>query len=189
MMHLARRIVWSGHGPDDRVVVFRVTEDGTYANADDEPVSLEGIAEVRVPHPLRWPDGSLETWRTLFHDYELIQPYPQLGRSTPIVLDADLGTDVVKRRKGTNDVWDERRRLEARGYHPLGAQHSQWLEKSFDDGLKVRVHARARWEQGKYNGTDFDLALLRGEGPTPWRDAKSVLLTVLDELGIFEATT
>ncbi|MCQ0014009.1 DUF4132 domain-containing protein [Actinomadura madurae] len=73
MWHLARRLVWlSG----DRA--FRIAEDRTFADLDDDAVELPEAATVQIAHPLRLGD-SLGAWSELFADYEILQPFPQLG--------------------------------------------------------------------------------------------------------------
>ncbi|MFI5841376.1 DUF4132 domain-containing protein [Catenuloplanes sp. NPDC051500] len=73
---VARRLLWSADG-----VTFRIAEDGTFADAADARVKPPAGA-VTVPHPLRLAHGELSAWAELFADYELLQPFPQLGRDT-----------------------------------------------------------------------------------------------------------
>jgi hypothetical protein len=76
--HLVRRLVWlasDGRG----TIAFRVAEDGTFADVDDDAVTLADPAEVRVAHPVDL-EGSLAAWSEVFADYEILQPFPQLGR-------------------------------------------------------------------------------------------------------------
>ncbi|MUN40578.1 DUF4132 domain-containing protein [Actinomadura litoris] len=71
MWHIARRLVWrSGE------VEFRVAEDRSLADVRDDAVEIS--APVELPHPLRLtaPDA----WAEVFADYEILQPFPQLGR-------------------------------------------------------------------------------------------------------------
>jgi hypothetical protein len=80
--HIVRRLVWlacEGEGDGARTTAFRVAEDGTFADVDDDAVTLPESADVRVAHPLDL-DGSLATWSQVFADYEILQPFPQLGR-------------------------------------------------------------------------------------------------------------
>ncbi|MCA9609595.1 MAG: DUF4132 domain-containing protein, partial [Myxococcales bacterium] len=72
--HVARGLVWiDGNG-----VAFRPTDDGAFADASDEAVTPSG--PVRIAHPLELAER--ETWAALFTDYELLQPFEQLGRAT-----------------------------------------------------------------------------------------------------------
>lgn len=77
---LARRLVWATFDATGAVTgSFRVDTDGSYADADDEPFELPDDALVGVAHPLHLAD-SLDRWRGVFTDYELLQPFDQLDR-------------------------------------------------------------------------------------------------------------
>ncbi|MDP9792992.1 hypothetical protein J2S43_001504 [Catenuloplanes nepalensis] len=78
--HLARRLVWGVY--DDAGVLtgaLRVAEDDTLADAHDEPVTLADDARVGVAHPVHLGDLA-GVFGELFADYEILQPFPQLGR-------------------------------------------------------------------------------------------------------------
>ncbi|QFG23949.1 DUF4132 domain-containing protein [Actinomadura sp. WMMB 499] len=74
LRHIVRRLVWSA-GPD----AFRVTEDGTYADATDDAFVPSPDAAITLPHPLLLKDR--DAWTEVFADYEILQPFPQLGRT------------------------------------------------------------------------------------------------------------
>ncbi|APU13623.1 MULTISPECIES: DUF4132 domain-containing protein [Actinoalloteichus] len=75
LQHLVRRLVWIAEdGPS-----FRVAEDGTLADVHDDVFELPADAQVLVAHPLSLADD-VATWSGVFADYELLQPFPQLGR-------------------------------------------------------------------------------------------------------------
>ncbi|MBT8228004.1 MAG: DUF4132 domain-containing protein [Dactylosporangium sp.] len=80
LWHLARRLLWGVPAPDGRLrTAFRVAEDRSLADADDEAFMLDPAASVGIVHPVELGDG-LAGWAELFADYEIIQPFPQLGR-------------------------------------------------------------------------------------------------------------
>ncbi|MFI6868905.1 DUF4132 domain-containing protein [Nocardia sp. NPDC050406] len=77
---LARRLVWAVFDQAGAVTgSFRIDSDGTFADAEDEPFELAEEALVGVAHPLHLM-GALDTWRGVFADYELLQPFEQLER-------------------------------------------------------------------------------------------------------------
>ncbi|MFI5911944.1 DUF4132 domain-containing protein [Dactylosporangium sp. NPDC051541] len=85
LWHIVRRLVWAA-GPG----AFRVAEDRTLADADDKPVTIAGDAIVRVAHPVLLGDA-LPVWSAVFADYEILQPFAQLGRETfTLTGEADL---------------------------------------------------------------------------------------------------
>lgn len=76
--HLVRRLVWLAEA-DGEVTSFRVAEDRTYADVEDEAVKFGDDASITLAHPLHL-EGDLAAWSELFADYEIVQPFPQLGR-------------------------------------------------------------------------------------------------------------
>jgi predicted DNA-binding WGR domain protein len=79
--HLAQRIVWSGYDAAGKsLATFRVTEDRTYADPQDETFQLTGIDRIGIIHPLNLSSELLATWGELMSDYEIIPPFSQLGR-------------------------------------------------------------------------------------------------------------
>lgn len=81
-----RLLIWE-HSPTHRT--FRIAEDGTLADAHDQPIELPAGAEVRLVHPLRLPAAELTAWQQILADYLLVQPFPQLGREA-LVCDVGL---------------------------------------------------------------------------------------------------
>jgi hypothetical protein len=74
MWHLSSRLVWQAGD-----AAFRLAEDRTLADAEDEPFELPEDAQVRLAHPLTLGDEA-EAWATVFSDYEILQPFDQLAR-------------------------------------------------------------------------------------------------------------
>lgn len=60
---------------------FRVAEDGTLADEEDRLLRLEADASVVIPHPLDVPAARLARWAERLAEYELVQPFEQLGRA------------------------------------------------------------------------------------------------------------
>ncbi|MFG3341282.1 DUF4132 domain-containing protein [Glycomyces sp. NPDC048151] len=79
MGHLARRMVWLASA-DGEPVAFRVAEDRTYSDVEDDTVELPADASVRLAHPLHFDEAAIAAWSGLFADYEILQPFPQLDR-------------------------------------------------------------------------------------------------------------
>jgi Domain of unknown function (DUF4132) len=82
LWHLTRRLVWAtfdeAGAPSGS---FRVAEDRTLADADDTEITLADDTRVGVAHPLHLEER-VGAWSELFADYEILQPFPQLGRDT-----------------------------------------------------------------------------------------------------------
>ena len=79
MRLLGRRLVW---GEDDGAgalrATFRIAEDGTFADVADERF-VPGAGAISLVHPVNL-GPELARWAEICHDYEIIQPFPQVGR-------------------------------------------------------------------------------------------------------------
>jgi hypothetical protein len=97
--HLARRLVWGVVGDDPRRPdpTFRVAEDGTLADIDDEELELAEDAKIVVVHPATLSDHVRRRWGELLSDYELLQPFPQLERPLATVSAAEAKATSVDR--------------------------------------------------------------------------------------------
>lgn len=144
--HLAQRLVW-GLYPDAGPMTapsmtFRVTEDLSLTDASDDPAGLDvsdGAAGlVGLVHPLQAP-AALDAWGTLFGDYEIAQPFPQLGRETYALTEAEKALSEIRRFDGVRVESARLRGMAARGW-PLGSPQDgggiSWLERplTFRDG-------------------------------------------------------
>lgn len=121
LRHLVRRLVWgvyampletSGAGEDEErrvasyggslLACFRVAEDGETTTAADDPFDLpegEQIA-IGLPHALELPADQAADFGQLLADYELLQPFPQLGRDTHALDEQERAADKLLRWKG-----------------------------------------------------------------------------------------
>ena len=109
--HLVQRVAWgvyelpaddAGNFGGKLVAVFRVAEDGGYTTASDDPYSLPATGNLRigVPHALELPAADAAAFGQLFADYELLQPFAQLGRETHALTDAERKSSALLRWKG-----------------------------------------------------------------------------------------
>jgi len=84
---LVRRLVWGVYGGEGRLLgSFRIAEDLSFADFDDAPYEVPEGALIGVAHPV---DLGLDLgrWSEVFSDYEILQPFDQLGRP-PLTLSA-----------------------------------------------------------------------------------------------------
>jgi hypothetical protein len=92
--HVARRLVWvSADGTQ-----FRVAEDRTLADVADAAITMPG-EPVRIAHPLDLT-GTLEAWSGVFADYEILQPFPQLGRPVYTLTEEERASSRLARFEG-----------------------------------------------------------------------------------------
>ncbi|HEX6289513.1 MAG TPA: WGR and DUF4132 domain-containing protein [Herpetosiphonaceae bacterium] len=81
MTHLVRTLIWGAFDAAGALsATFRVTEDQTYADPADDTFDLAPDASVGIVHPLHLPAEARAAWGEILSDYEIVQPFPQLGR-------------------------------------------------------------------------------------------------------------
>jgi predicted DNA-binding WGR domain protein len=110
LWHIVRRLVWI----TDEGVSFRLAEDRTLADSRDDEFTLPDTATVRVAHPVdlqtaveagndasSGSGGAAAAWGEIFADYEILQPFPQLGRPFHLLT---AGEDLLPRLKKYSDV-------------------------------------------------------------------------------------
>ncbi|KRB97054.1 WGR and DUF4132 domain-containing protein [Duganella sp. Root198D2] len=107
--HLVQRLAWGvyeveegGNAGGNLLGCFRVAEDGSYTTAEDDVFPIPEGANIRVglPHALELPQEAAGQFGQLFADYELLQPFSQLGRDT-YTLAAEERADIkLERWKG-----------------------------------------------------------------------------------------
>ncbi|MGI5232163.1 DUF4132 domain-containing protein [Actinoallomurus sp. CA-142502] len=92
--HVARRLVWVGAGGAE----FRIAEDRTLADVEENTVSVPD-GPIRIAHPFDLP-GTLAAWSEVFADYEILQPFPQLGRPTYTLTEEERAGSRLTRFEG-----------------------------------------------------------------------------------------
>lgn len=145
--HLTQRLVWGVYEDSDPrtapTTIFRVADDLSITDANDNPLDLDFSADanglIGLVHPLHLPAGGLDAWGALFGDYEIAQPFPQLGREIHELTDAEKRTAEIVRFEGIKVESPRLRGMSGRGWN-LGAPQDgggiSWLERQvrFLDG-------------------------------------------------------
>lgn len=99
MRHLVRRMVWLAETGEGRFG-FRVAEDGSLSDAADEAVALPEGAVVRLAHPIDLAPEECAAWGQVLADYEILQPFEQLGRPVMAFTEEELATGRLERFEG-----------------------------------------------------------------------------------------
>ncbi|ASO20979.1 hypothetical protein FHR81_001948 [Actinoalloteichus hoggarensis] len=93
---LLRGLVWLATEPGGEPVAFRVAEDRTFADVEDDELTVSDLPTVTVAHPVRLR-ADLDRWAKIFGEYEIIQPFPQLGKPIPVLTAAErAATELVR---------------------------------------------------------------------------------------------
>ncbi|MFD5434207.1 WGR and DUF4132 domain-containing protein [Kitasatospora sp. NPDC127067] len=131
LWHLVRRLVWLSE-TDGTVTAFRVAEDRTLADVADEVFVLPAGATVRLAHPLLL-GAELAAWSELFADYEILQPFRQLGRPVYALSDEErAGHRLTRFENGPVLPTTRLVGMERRGWQrgePQDAGVERWLSR------------------------------------------------------------
>ncbi|WP_327044170.1 DUF4132 domain-containing protein [Microbispora sp. NBC_01189] len=137
LWHIVRRLVWGLYDSSGRLTgALRVAEDRSFADVEDDALTLPDEAVVGVAHPLEL-GAERAAWAEVFADYEILQPFPQLGRET-YGPDETLLAEIMAARVPTGRVLGLERRGWRRGY-PQDAGWQGWIERDVPGGGTVTV--------------------------------------------------
>ncbi|MFH8474099.1 WGR and DUF4132 domain-containing protein [Streptomyces sp. NPDC018000] len=135
LWHLVRRLVWLSETDDGVRTAFRVAEDRTFADAEDDVFALADDATVRLAHPLHL-GAELTTWSEVFADYEILQPFAQLGRTVYGLSEEETAGYRLTRFEGLKVPTGKVLGLERRGWErgvPQDAGVERWISKRLTD--------------------------------------------------------
>jgi predicted DNA-binding WGR domain protein len=143
MRHLAARLVWGMYDADGQLTTaFRVAEDFSLADADDTAFELTAEASVGIAHVLEMPQPLQAAFGQVFADYEILQPFRQLGRETyALTAEERLAADIKRYAAkviSTGSVMG----LVNRGWERGVAMDGGWVcgfSKRVGTGLEVRL--------------------------------------------------
>ncbi|TDD64967.1 DUF4132 domain-containing protein, partial [Actinomadura darangshiensis] len=113
--HIARRLVWLAEH-DGTATPFRLAEDRTFADVGDAAVTPPAGAAIGIAHPLHLGD-TLDDWSELLADYEILQPFPQLGRAVHALAEEEKAGGRLTRFEDVTVPFGNVLRLERRGWH------------------------------------------------------------------------
>ncbi|MFQ3562542.1 DUF4132 domain-containing protein [Streptomyces gramineus] len=143
--HLVRRLVWLADGAEGvdgpTTTAFRVAEDQSFADVHDDEFALAEDATVRLAHPLHLGDA-VAAWSELFADYEILQPFAQLGRPVRRVTPEEATANRLHRFEGCTVPVGRLLGLTRRGWErgtPEDNGVERWFSKRLGDGCHLVV--------------------------------------------------
>lgn len=82
MTNIVRLFIWGAYGEDGKLLTtFRVTEDQTFADQNDDYLELPAeTVGVGIVHTYHLTEEQRNAWGEILSDYEIITPFPQIGR-------------------------------------------------------------------------------------------------------------
>ncbi|MEV0901332.1 DUF4132 domain-containing protein [Actinoplanes sp. NPDC049802] len=140
LWHIVRRLVWARFD-GDTVTAFRVAEDRTASTVDDEETALPDDAVVGLAHPVHLGD-QVAAWAEVFADYEILQPFPQLGRPVFTLAEHERAVSVLSRFEGVMVPTTRLLSLERRGWRretPRDAGVQGRMEFRLEPGREIAV--------------------------------------------------
>ena len=118
MGHVARRLVWATYDESGAVTdTFRVAEDRSFADVNDDLWELPEAAVMGIPHVLELDAQVAGSWGDVLADYELLQPFAQLGRDIYTLSDAERQGRALRTVEGVICHFGRIVSLEHRGWH------------------------------------------------------------------------
>jgi hypothetical protein len=84
MNNFAKGLIWSvkSKGEDkDSPLLFRIMEDNSFVDIEDEEYTLPSTGIITLIHPIDLSKEELDAWKEQLEDYEIIQPLDQLNRT------------------------------------------------------------------------------------------------------------
>ena len=160
LWHLTRRLVWATFDSKGAVTgSFRVAEDRTLASVEDNEVAVADDATIGIAHPLHL-GGHLEPWSEVFADYEILQPFAQLGRDVWQLTPEERNARVLRRMDGlTIDTG-----------RILGLSHRGWDRGPVLDGGVTGV-VQKPIGNGRFLVIDLDPGIIAGAA-MEWKEQK-----------------
>lgn len=142
---IACQLIWQGVDDDGvDVATFRPLGDGSYGDAADGEVALDGFTGVRLAHSSLLSAADIAAWRAHLGDYAVKPPFDQLGRDLP-KLDAEqeAARTIGDREGWMIETFKLRGAAGKLGYQRGAAQDGGWFmtyEKTFREaGLLVEI--------------------------------------------------
>jgi hypothetical protein len=141
LWHVVRRLVWGTYCDGGLVSSIRVAEDRSFADVNDDAVELDPAATVGIAHPLDLGE-TVGAWSGVFADYEILQPFPQLGRDTHRLSDEEREATRLTQFEGLTVPIGRVLGLERRGWvrgEPQDAGTQGWIFRVLPGGRAVVI--------------------------------------------------
>lgn len=134
--HIVRRLVWATFTGEEISGTFRVAEDLSLADVSENEYALADDAVIGIAHPLHLGED-LAAWAEVFADYEILQPFEQLGRAVFALTDEERASSRLTRFTGLDAPVGRVLGLERRGWQrgaPQDAGIQGWIWRPLPGG-------------------------------------------------------
>jgi hypothetical protein len=134
MVNLVRQLVLAAYDDAGEIKqTFRVTEDQTLADHNDEEIQLPSSGQIGVVHPAHLDDALKSAWGQVLSDYEILPPFAQLGRDICRPYPEDLESTEIIRYRGP--------KIPGFVMYDM-LQRSHWLRDTATDGGHFVQHSK-----------------------------------------------
>ncbi|EEZ4382782.1 WGR and DUF4132 domain-containing protein [Escherichia coli] len=147
--HITQRLMWGVYDADNQLVTcFRVAEDGSFSDGQDNPLTLPQDC-IGIPHVLEILAPQAAEFAQQFSDYELLPPFRQLDRTCSQLSDSEKSSNDLQRWAGRkaasgrvaglmNKGWQRGDVLDAGGYYSFYKPVDDgYIELSVTPGFSV----------------------------------------------------
>ncbi|MDL4776240.1 DUF4132 domain-containing protein [Actinomadura xylanilytica] len=145
LWHIVRRLVWTADDQGE-TTTFRVAEDRTFADLDDQRFTPSPTARIGLPHPLHLGE-TVKAWSDVLADYEILQPFPQLGRGVHVLTDDERTGSRLSRFEGSTVPNGPIYGLERQGWE-FGAKENRGYRRTISLTLTGKQHLVIGMEPG-----------------------------------------
>lgn len=187
LIHVVRRLVWGSYTAEGKLTAtFRVAEDRTFADLNEDTWTLPDDASVGIPHALELDAQTAGAWGQIFADYQLLQPFAQLGRPTYAPTAEERTATELVRVKGLKVPTGKVLGLETRGWRrgpPQDAGIVGWMEKHLGPDRMIELEL----DPGLYTGMlsespEQTLGTVTVRKPNTWGKEGTFPLGTLDPI-------
>lgn len=194
LRHVVRRLVWAHFDGADVTLTFRVAEDRTLAGVTDDEVTLPAEANIGIAHPLQLGDD-LAAWAEIFADYEILQPFPQLGRPVHAFTDEERAATVLALFKDITVPTGKVLGLTNRGWErgtPMDGGVEAWIQRPVPGGRAVVINIEPGIAVGivdEFPEQKLEAVWLSADGDGDWSPKGTLSFGELDSITASEVLT
>lgn len=128
LIHLVRRLIWGVYTENGaRTNAFRVAEDSSFADGQDNAFTLPDDAYVGIVHPLELSDAERASFGQILGDYNIVQPFPQIGRDTYAPTPKEAQSSTIERRRKEFAPLGKFLGLVEKGWRKGAPQDAGWI--------------------------------------------------------------
>lgn len=121
-------LIWGIYNDSELIESFRYMDDGSFTNIEEDEFELPENAEIGLVHPIELSDEQKASWAEQLSDYEITQPFNQLGRLCFKPTDEELNRDEITRFDGVEiGNYTLRGKLTKQGWNTGIPQDGGWF--------------------------------------------------------------